>query len=115
MNRRYFMGILTASLGLALSNRSYSSSSYPEILGEFITPYTYQVGKSIISSQDVLTDQYNLEAKINNWLLIDDKLHISKINELINNDLYSSQFYEIDGWVITETEALISAIIVGAA
>jgi len=113
MNRRYFLGLLTSSLGLALSKYSYASSNYSELLNEFVTPYTYPVGKSVLSSGQILHEKNNLESKINHWFLLGDNLHISKLNELIDSDLSDSQFCEIDGWVITQTEALISALIVG--
>jgi len=113
MNRRYFLGSLASIIGIALARNTQANSNYHRLLDEFIEPYTHQVGKTVIAKGDTTVAQYALKSNIDSWLLIDDKIYITKINELIESDLSSSQFCEINGWVITKTEALISAIILG--
>lgn len=114
MKRRAFLKRISVSTGISIGipKLAFSKTNSQLLKQNFLTAYTYPVGKVVINQNYKYTERVLLSVKINSWIQESNSACINGLNALITKDVLSNNFCEIEGWVITQAEAFLSAEII---
>lgn len=118
MNRRHFLKISTLS-GLILSRQAVASisgfnpvSDWSGVMERFVTPYTDCVGHSILRSGRYAAVIAQLRQRLRQCGELDPEKLYEVVNAAIDHECQTDDFWEIEGWVVTPAETLLSAVLV---
>jgi len=117
MNRRSFIRTLPAGgLSLALTGETLSAVETEPMaridLSGYATPYTRDVGGALLRGGEYTA---TLEA-LNRRLVAGSEAQAKRLHATLQRSIEQAcregRFWEVDGWVVTPAEAMLSALIV---